>query len=138
MAHPHEGRAGRPLAPPRPVPARRVGAAHRHRAPARAFCHGAVLGGAPSSHGMTTVSELFETMAYGPAPESDKQALEWITQHGGEFGLFVGGRWITGKNGDRFDVINPATTATLARVTQAGPADVDAAVGAARQALAGW
>ena len=87
---------------------------------------------------MTTVSELFETMAYGPAPESDKPALEWIAHHGSDFGLFVGGQWTKGKNGDGFDVINPATTAKLARVTQAGPADVDAAVGAARKALAGW
>src|SRR2546423_5419616 len=76
---------------------------------------------------MTTVSEIFETMAYGPAPESDKPALAWLDQHGRDFGLFVGGRWTKGKSGDGFDVINPATTAPLARVTQAGPADGDAA-----------
>src|ERR1051325_3390378 len=69
---------------------------------------------------MTTVSEIFETMAYGPAPESDKPALEWLERHGRAFGLFVGGRWIKSKNGDAFDVVNPATTAPLARVTQAG------------------
>jgi len=87
---------------------------------------------------MTTVSEIFETMAYGPAPESDKPALEWLERHGRAFGLFVGGRWTKGKNGDGFDVINPATTATLARVTQAGRADVDAAVAAARKAFPAW
>ena len=87
---------------------------------------------------MTTVSEIFETMAYGPALESDKPALEWIARHGGEFGLFVGGRWLGGKNGERLDVINPATTARLARVTQAGRADVDAAVAAARKAFPDW
>src|SRR5881227_1520149 len=87
---------------------------------------------------MTTVSEIFETMAYGPAPESDKPALEWLERHGRAFGLFVGGRWTKSKNGDAFDVINPATTAPLARVTQAGEADVDAAVAAARKAFPGW
>src|SRR5436305_9686072 len=87
---------------------------------------------------MTTVSEIFETMAYGPAPESDKPALAWLDQHGRDFGLFVGGRWTKGKNGDGFDVINPATTAPLARVTQAGKADVDAAVAAARKAFPAW
>src|SRR3989441_135465 len=87
---------------------------------------------------MTTVSEIFETMAYGPAPESDKQALEWVAQHSGDFGLFVGGRWTKGKSGETFDVVNPATTMKLARVTQAGPADVDAAVAAARQAFPSW
>ena len=69
---------------------------------------------------MTTVSEVFETMAYGPAPESDKPALEWIARHDGAFGLFIGGRWADGKSDAGFDVINPATTARLARVTQAG------------------
>ena len=87
---------------------------------------------------MTTVSEIFETMAYGPAPESDKPALEWLERHGRTFGLFVGGRWTKSKNGDGFDVINPATTASLARVTQAGAADVDAAVAAARKAFPAW
>ncbi len=36
---------------------------------------------------MTTVSEIFQTMAYGPAPESDKQAREWLAKHGGEGGV---------------------------------------------------
>jgi len=87
---------------------------------------------------MTTVSEIFETMAYGPAPESDKPALEWIARQNGAFGLFIGGRWTKGKSDAGFDVINPATTARLARVTQAGKADVDAAVAAARKAFPTW
>ena len=87
---------------------------------------------------MTTVSEIFETMAYGPAPESDKPALEWIARQNGAFGLFIGGRWTKGKSDAGFDVINPATTARLARVTQAGQADVDAAVAAARKAFPVW
>jgi len=87
---------------------------------------------------MTTVSEIFETMAYGPAPESDKPALEWIARHDGAFGLFIGGRWTKGKSDAGFDVINPATTARLARVTQAGQQDVDSAVAAARKAFPAW
>src|SRR6266566_2416515 len=87
---------------------------------------------------MTTVSEIFETMAYGPAPESDKPALEWIARHDGAFGLFIGGRWTKGKSDAGFDVINPATTARLARVTQAGQQDVDTAVAAARKAFPAW
>jgi aldehyde dehydrogenase (NAD+) len=86
----------------------------------------------------STVAEIFETMAYGPAPESEKPALEWIARQNGEFGLFIGGRWTKGKSDAGFDVINPATTARLARVTQAGPADVDAAVAAARKAFPAW
>src|SRR5216110_3753854 len=87
---------------------------------------------------MTTVSEIFETMAYGPAPESDKPALEWIARQDGAFGLFIGGRWTKGTSDAGFDVINPATTARLARVTQAGQQDVDTAVATARKAFPAW
>src|SRR3989449_125483 len=87
---------------------------------------------------MTTVSEIFETMAYGPAPESDKPALEWIARRGGAWGLFGGGRGTKGKGEGGCDVITPATTARLARVTQAGQQDVDTAVAAARKAFPGW
>ena len=39
----------------------------------------------------TTVREAFETMAYGPAPEADKPALEWLSKHDAKFGHFVDG-----------------------------------------------
>ncbi|HKW39616.1 MAG TPA: aldehyde dehydrogenase family protein [Gemmatimonadales bacterium] len=84
------------------------------------------------------VAEIFETMAYGPAPESDKLALEWIAKHRGQLGLFIGGRWTNGTGSEQFDVVNPATAGTLARVTQAGATDVDAAVVAARKAFPAW
>ncbi|HVH66622.1 MAG TPA: aldehyde dehydrogenase family protein [Gemmatimonadales bacterium] len=84
------------------------------------------------------VAEIFETLAYGPAPESDKLALEWIAKHRGQLGLFIGGRWTNGTGSEQFDVVNPATASTLARVTQAGATDVDAAVVAARKAYPPW
>jgi aldehyde dehydrogenase (NAD+) len=87
---------------------------------------------------MTTVAKLFETMDYGPAPESDAPALEWIKQHGGQFGHFIGGGWTPPAEGQYFDTINPATKAVLARVAQGGKADVDAAVAAARVAAPAW
>src|SRR5947208_16248117 len=87
---------------------------------------------------VTTVSEIFRTMEYGPAPESDKQARDWLAKHGAEFELFAGGSWVKPASGEWFDVINPATTQRIARVPQAGKADVDAAVAAARAASPGW
>jgi aldehyde dehydrogenase (NAD+) len=84
------------------------------------------------------VSEIFATMEYGPAPESDKDALAWLARHDGGFGLYVNGGWAPGSDGKTFEVINPATKRPLARVTQAGASDVDAAVRAAREALPGW
>src|SRR2546428_13816094 len=91
MAHPHEGRAGRRVALRRTVPAGRERPAHGYRAPAGALRHRALLGRAPSPDGMTTVSEIFQTMAYGPAPESDKQARDWLAKHGAQLGPFPGG-----------------------------------------------
>ncbi|HEY3280191.1 MAG TPA: aldehyde dehydrogenase family protein [Gemmatimonadales bacterium] len=87
---------------------------------------------------MTTVAKIFETMDYGPAPESEAPALDWIKQHGAQFGHFIGGRWATPVEAQYFETINPATTAVLARVAQGSKADVDAAVAAARAAAPGW
>src|SRR3989440_12363038 len=78
-------------------------------------------------------------MEYGPAPESDAPALEWIKQHdGGRFGHFLGGSWVAPAEGQYFETINPATKSVLARVAQGGKADVDAAVAAAQSAAPGW
>src|SRR5256886_13435752 len=84
---------------------------------------------------MTTVSEIFETMAYGPAPESDKPALEWIARHDGAFGLFIGGRWAEGKSDAGVDGLNPPPTARPARVPQAGQPGGGAAGAPAREAV---
>jgi aldehyde dehydrogenase (NAD+) len=86
----------------------------------------------------TTVAGIFETMEWGPAPEQSGPALEWIRSRNGEFGLFIGGRWTPPAAGEWFDTVNPATRQVLARVSQAGAADVDAAVRAAAAAFPAW
>ncbi|CAN5276237.1 aldehyde dehydrogenase family protein [soil metagenome] len=85
---------------------------------------------------MTTVREAFESMSYGPAPESDKVALEWLSKHDEKFGHYVGGAWT--KSASPFDVSNPATNRRIATVSQGTKKDVDAAVKAARKALPAW
>src|SRR4029078_6516116 len=85
---------------------------------------------------MATVAEIFKTMEYGPAPESDKEALGWLGKHERVFGHFIDGAWT--DPGRTFDVINPSTSKTIARVTDGRKADVDAAVSAARRALPAW
>jgi len=88
---------------------------------------------------MTTVAKIFETMEYGPAPESASPALEWIKQHNnGQFGHYIGGTWVAPSEGQYFETINPATKAVLANVAQGSKADVDAAVAAANAAAPGW
>jgi acyl-CoA reductase-like NAD-dependent aldehyde dehydrogenase len=46
---------------------------------------------------------------------------------------FIDGKWIDAQDGERFDVFNPATGAVIATAPHSKPADVDAAVAAARR-----
>src|SRR5687768_9929080 len=87
---------------------------------------------------MTTVSEIFQSMDWGPAPESDKPALSWLAKYNQTFGHYIGGRFTEPTEVALFDVINPSNRQRLARVSQGSPEDVDAAVAAARTALPAW
>ena len=75
---------------------------------------------------MTSIPDIFETMAYGPAPEAVAPAQAWLEQHGRRFGLFIGGDVDAEPARETFETVNPATGKPLARVTQAIRADVDA------------
>ncbi len=83
-----------------------------------------------------TVKEIFETMEYGPAPESSAEALAWLSDRGGIAGHYIGGKW--GPLRDDFDSNNPATGEKLAGVTQATETEVANAVKAARKAQPAW
>ncbi len=87
---------------------------------------------------MSSVAEIFQTMSYGPAPESDVAARRWLSEHEKGFAHFIGGRWTTAVGVSHFDVFEPATGQLLARVAQGSDVDVDAAVAAARAALPAW
>ena len=51
-----------------------------------------------------------------------------------KYGLFIGGDFVDPLDGETFATINPATEEHIATVSAAGPADIDAAVKAARGA----
>ncbi|WP_306119807.1 MULTISPECIES: aldehyde dehydrogenase family protein [unclassified Roseitalea] len=85
---------------------------------------------------MSSIAELVETMDYGPAPESPQIVNDWLAGHANGFGHFIDGGFT--EPGETFEVISPATGATIARVTQGSAADVDAAVRAARSAQGKW
>jgi len=82
------------------------------------------------------IKEIFESMDYGPAPESAADALAWIVDQGSRFGMYINGGW-TAARGD-FASKNPANGETLADLTQAIPGEVDEAVAAARAAQPKW
>ncbi|HWH96367.1 MAG TPA: aldehyde dehydrogenase family protein [Baekduia sp.] len=70
---------------------------------------------------------------YSPAPEStDHVRLR------DRYGLFIGGEFVAPSEGAYGATINPATGEPLAEVAQASAADVQRAVGAARDAAPGW
>ena len=56
-----------------------------------------------------SIAQILDTMEYGPAPESDKEARAWIAALGGETKLFVGGQWRKAKSGESFETASPAT-----------------------------
>ncbi|SDB08532.1 aldehyde dehydrogenase family protein [Bauldia litoralis] len=85
-----------------------------------------------------SVAEILDDLEYGPAPESDTEAREWLAQHADGTQLFIDGEWRKPASGQWFDTLDPATGAVLARIAQADGTDVDAAVAAARQAQAPW
>lgn len=52
--------------------------------------------------------------------------------------LYINGTWREGSEGQRFDVLNPATEEVIASVASAEIADADAALDAAESAMAEW
>jgi betaine-aldehyde dehydrogenase len=52
-----------------------------------------------------------------------------------EHKLWINGEWTDSRNGSRMAIVNPATNETIAEVVDAGPADVDRAVQAAKTAF---
>jgi aldehyde dehydrogenase (NAD+) len=66
---------------------------------------------------------------YAPAPES--RAVVDIKP---SYGLFIDGAFVDPADGASFKTVNPASEEVLSEVAEAGPADVDRAVAAARRA----
>ncbi len=79
---------------------------------------------------VTTTGEVATAdWEYAPAPESRE-----IVTIKSEYGLYVDGEFVPAADGRTFTTVNPATEEPLAAVAEAGRADVEAAVAAARRA----
>ncbi len=81
----------------------------------------------------TTSARPELALGYLPAPESMS-----VLRLRDDYDLFIGGVFVPARSGRRFATENPATEATIALVAEADGGDVDAAVVAARAALASW
>ncbi len=85
-----------------------------------------------------SLTEIFETMDYGPAPESAAAVNAWLDDHNRQFGLFINNRWILPDEADFYASYNPASMEKLADTVQAGQEEVDSAVAVARKAFDSW
>ncbi|MEZ4414575.1 MAG: aldehyde dehydrogenase family protein [Gemmatimonadota bacterium] len=87
---------------------------------------------------MSKIAEVFESLEYGPAPESEAPAYAWLDAHGRRFGHFIGGTWTEVSEDALFETVEPRNGRALARVSQGSPDDVARAVAAARHAQREW
>src|SRR5690349_2864334 len=85
-----------------------------------------------------SVAEIFETMTYGPAPESPAAANAWLDEHKRKFDLFINNEWHKPKDGKYFASKNPANGDKIADVAEASATDEDTAYKAARTAFESW
>ena len=74
-------------------------------------------------------SAAFGPASYAPAPESTD-----LVRIADDYGLFIGGDMVPARSEQVLPTVNPATGETLATFAVGGPADVDRAVAAARDA----
>ena len=86
---------------------------------------------------MPSVTDVLDTMDYGPSPESNTHVKDWLKLHDKGFGHFINGQFQSSAGG-RLDVFNPADGDKLATVANGSAKDVDAAVAAARKAFKSW
>jgi len=84
------------------------------------------------------VSEIFSSMAYGPAPEAADSAKAWIESHGGAFGHFINGAFVKPKGRKTYTSVDPCSGKALATTLVGENADIDEAVAAARAAYPSW
>jgi len=96
------------------------------------------MGATAREGGLMSVAEIFETMAYGPAPESSSEAGRWLDAHRPALGHFIDNRPAPPREGEYIESVNPADGKKLIDVAQGGAADVDMAVAAARDAFESW
>ncbi len=80
-----------------------------------------------------TMEKRTSAFEYAPAPES--RAVVDIAP---SYGLFIDGEFAEAADGKVFKTVSPATEEVLSEVAEAGEADVDRAVRAARKAFETW
>ena len=84
------------------------------------------------------IAEIFNTMNYGPAPESNTNVLNWLKKYKNSSRIFINGEWQKAAPKNLFDSFNPATGESLGKLAQSTTIQVEAAVTSARKAQKSW
>ena len=63
----------------------------------------------PSPDKKSKIAKLFESMEYGPAPESPQIAYEWLESHNRSFGHFINNKWEKPEDRKEATSYSPAT-----------------------------
>ena len=87
---------------------------------------------------MKEIETVFNTMEYGPAPESQEDVQAWLQVHKSGFKHYIDGKWVAPSGGQYFDSTNPATGDCLAKIAKGNQGDIDLAVTAAHSAHKKW
>ena len=85
-----------------------------------------------------SIKEIFTTMEYSPAPESDQVAKAWLENLNNQFDHFIDGQWQKPTDKHYFEAKNPVNNQFIAQVADGTSADVDQAVKAAKKAQVAW
>ncbi len=84
------------------------------------------------------LTDLVTHLDYGPAPESNAKAIEWLENHGRKFDHFINGKFVKPKRKEYFETINPAIGEVLAELALGSEKDINAAVQSAAAAFPIW
>ena len=84
------------------------------------------------------ILERYHAMEYGPAPEARNEADAWLAGRDFSKARVIDGAWKAAASGKTFETSEPSSGKLLAKVSDAGAADIDAAVAAAAKALPKW
>ena len=84
------------------------------------------------------VSNIIETMEYGPAPESRKEVDQWLAKMNYSFGHYINGEFRASTKPRHFATLNPAMGDKLANISAGTQEDVGLAVEIAQKAQKSW
>jgi len=80
----------------------------------------------------------FNNLDYSEALESNKEAQDWLESKNRRFGQLINGKFVTNKNSELIDSLDPSNGDLLAHIEIANSDQLESAVKSARKAQPAW